>query len=344
MKTDRMLIQRTCQGGFSLIELMIAVVVFAFVIAASFATYINFIHSTTRETALTAINADAVTSLKLLENDIRMAGFGLPQATRVASDDNCNVGAESFCKANTDRIFVADGWEILRDFTDNQAEDGQIPVPPGSIDYYSKISDAKYNNTYKANLISDAALGATFTTVNKLDIDIDDEYHDPSEDIKANKAFIISDGANVEGHRIYRIPSTSITFLSHESLNHSYAANSSVVPAIAWYVREDPDGRTYPDGSKIYWLYRNQNRVIPYVDNFQIRYGYDAEPNSPTTGGIQSADWADVIPPPSNPDGESFKFSHLKAVRITLKIKFIDKKDPTKAIITDFSKTVDLKN
>jgi hypothetical protein len=117
------------------------------------------------------------------------------------------------------------------------------------------------------------------------------------------------------------------------------------VPAIAWYVRQDPDSRKYPDGTKIYWLYRNQNRVIPYVDDLQISYGYDAEPNDPTKGGIQSADWADVIPPPTNPDGaSSFDFGYLKAVRITLKMKFMDKKDPTKTIITDFSKTVDLKN
>jgi prepilin-type N-terminal cleavage/methylation domain-containing protein len=345
MKKSRKPIEQNCRGGFSLIELMVAVSAFAFVIAASFSTYVYFINSSTRESASTSQNADVETSLKLLENDLRMAGFGLPKETRIASHHACPVTNENFCKTNTDRIFVADGWEILRDFTDNQADDGQILVTP--TNYYSKISDAKYNDTYHANLASSASSGASSITVDKLNIDSADEYNTADDDIKANKALIISDGTHVEGHRIYQIPSgTTINFISSETLIETYdASNSFVVPAIAWYVRQDPDGKKYPDGSKVYWLYRNQNRVIPYVDDLQISYGYDAEPNDPTKGGIQSADWADVIPPPTNPDGaSSFDFGYLKAVRITLKMKFMDKKDPTKTIITDFSKTVDLKN
>ncbi len=329
MKTD-------CKG-FSLVEMMIAIVVFSFVIAASYATYINFLHSVTRESTLTSINSDVMTSFKLLERDIKMAGFGLPRAARVASDNNCNVGNEDFCKANADRLFMADGWEILRDFTDNKDDDGNI-LPT----HYSKIADAKYADSYRAQLSSAASSGATSITVNTLNIDSADELDDPDdpngEDIKDNNAVIIQGPAtnNVEGHRVGSIGGLTINFLISDSLQMNYAANSTVVPAIAWYVREDPDGRKYPDGSKMYWLYRNQNRVMPGIEDFQIRYGYDADGD-----GIQ---WDDDIPPSFNPDNHVFAFGHLKAIEITLRVKFIDKKEPTKTQIFDHKTIVDLRN
>ncbi|MBI4687381.1 MAG: type II secretion system protein [Nitrospirae bacterium] len=349
MKIDH--ITRPAHSGFTLVELMVTIAIFSFVIAASYATYINFIHSTTRESQLTSINADAATTLKLLERDIKMAGFGLPQTTRAASHNNCNVSNEDFCKNNTDRIFMADGWEILRDFTLNKEDDGQIPTSP---DYYSKIANSKANGGYRAQLTSDASLSATSVAVDVLNIDSADERDDPDDDdgsplvdIKDNKSFIISDNIKVEGHRIGSLTGTTINLLSNESLNNTYlAGNSSVAPALGWYVRKDSSGKKYPNGDNIYWLYRNQNRVIPYVDNLQIQYGYDAFPNSTTQGGIQSVDWADTMPPPSGiPDGESlFQFNYLRAIKIILTIKVVDRKDPAKIIFTNFETTVDLKN
>ncbi len=351
MKTDHYISKK----GFSLVELLVALVIFMIVIAASFSTYITFVNSTNRESALATMNSDVMIALNLMERDIRMAGFGLPEETRVASDNNCNVGDEAFCKDNSDRLFVADGWEILRDFTDNQENDGQIPTSP--TDYYSKISDAKSNGGYKASLSSDVSAGATSITVNVLNIDSADERADPDtpngEDIKDNHALIIADKTNfhVDGHRIRTVSSNTVNFLSKDPLQNAYlATDSSVVPAIAWYVRNSTDGEKYPDGTDIYWLYRNETKVIPDIDAFQIRYGYDAK-----NDGIE----CDSVIPPQNlkdcntgsptgnndkPDGQAFSFADLRVVEVQLSVKFMDKREPGKSQIIDYKRSVELRN
>ncbi|MGD1075400.1 MAG: hypothetical protein ABR903_04900, partial [Thermodesulfovibrionales bacterium] len=166
----------------------------------------------------------------------------------------------------------------------------------------------------------------------------------------------------------------------------------SVVPAIAWYVRLDPNNAKYPDGTPVYWLYRNQNRVIPYVDNFQVWYGYDAEPNDPVLGGVLNCaagendtscvnniwqlatipstqarigDWYRYMPIPSQvtgPDnqpscavnaGACFNlippaFSQgrnwLRAVRVILTIKSVDKVNVKQTTTQTFMSTFALRN
>ncbi|MFN3479296.1 MAG: PilW family protein [Thermodesulfovibrionales bacterium] len=345
MKTNLMIKQ--VSKGFTLIELMVVIGIFGIVLAAAFSAYVYFVNSTTRESELTMINSDVATVLKLLERDIQMAGFGLPVETRVASHNDCNAGNENFCKSGTDRLFVADGWEILRDFTDDQKDDGLIPTSP--TDYYSRIANSKNDSGgYRSPLSSPATSGTSQITVDTINIDSSDERSDPDQngkDIKDNKSLIISDGQNVEGHRIATMSGNTINLLSNDYLIKNYPQDSRVVPAIAWYVRKDSTGKKYPDGSDVYWLYRNENKVMPYVEDFQIRYGYGAFPNDPLKGGIQENDWSDKVPPDHNPDSVGlFDFRYLKALEITLKIKYVDKKHPDKVIITDFKKIVDLKN
>ena len=48
MKTDHYISKK----GFSLVELLVAMVIFMFVIAASFSTYITFVNSTNRESEI----------------------------------------------------------------------------------------------------------------------------------------------------------------------------------------------------------------------------------------------------------------------------------------------------
>ncbi|MCK5504131.1 MAG: prepilin-type N-terminal cleavage/methylation domain-containing protein, partial [Thermodesulfovibrionia bacterium] len=62
--------------GYSLVELMIAIVIGAILIAASSATYIAQNRSYTVQESVSEINSQAKTALDLIANDIRSAGFG----------------------------------------------------------------------------------------------------------------------------------------------------------------------------------------------------------------------------------------------------------------------------
>jgi type IV pilus assembly protein PilW len=65
--------------GYSLVELMIAIVIGAILIAASSATYIAQNRSYTVQESVSEINSQAKTALDLIANDIRSAGFGVPE-------------------------------------------------------------------------------------------------------------------------------------------------------------------------------------------------------------------------------------------------------------------------
>lgn len=362
--------------GYSLVELMIVMAITVFVGAAAISTYRTFVSNSTRDLALNELNIDTKIALRLLENDIQIAGFGLPTASRVASDENCpysETGSNAgnlpfFCKQGSDRLFLSDGTQMLTDVTDNGENDGNIPSPPNStIDYASLISQTKNasgtgNGGYQASLTNAANTGQTVLSINILNIDFGNENlsngNTPSNDFIANQALIITDSINqVEGHRIASITGTgpaTLTLVSGELINApntgSYAANSQVVPAVAWYVTQDPNGLTYSDGTPMYWLYRNQNKVIPNVDNFQVTYGYYAagggivwdnigSANSPLTGSIPPTTASNNILNP--PFTLSYPNNQLKAIKITLTTKFVYRGNTQK---TTYQTIVELRN
>ena len=337
------------ESGFTLIELVIVMLISSVLLGAVLTSYITYINTVSKESAQDRINAEVTAVFNIVEKDIMMAGYGLPKGTRVACHNDCNAGGESFCKAHTDRLFLADGWELLTDITDNHEEDDQISQQL----YMTYLADAKNSTVggYRALLAADVAVAAASLTVVALNINNGEEntatppYDD---DFKDGMAFIIGDATRVEGHRIDTVNagSKSISILANDHIIQNFQALSSpsVVPATAWYVRSDPDGKKYRDGTPVYWLYRNGDRVMQYVDNFQIQYGYDAN-----NDGIQ---WADTVPPPATrirpstkpdpdpqedpwiddlwvptPDGQTFDFPQLKVVKIILTIKSENKEN-----------------
>ncbi len=356
------------QKGFSLVELLTVMALTVIVGAAAVSTYSNFVSNSTRESALNALNIDTKIALKLLENDIQMAGFGLPIAARAASDQKCNYNDDSFCKKDTDRLFLADGTQMLTDITDNGENDGNIPTSPtdyASIITLTKNNGGQPNGGYYASLTNATNTGDTSLTVNTLNIDSGQENlnqyngsillnNTPSDDFIANQALIITDSTatpdmKVEGHIIASISGTTLDLAANEAISGpisgSYGAGSQVVPAVAWYVIKDPDGKTYPDGSTMYWLYRNQNKVIPNVDNFQVTYGYydpssgmvwdipPGPPPGPPSGTIPPST-AITTPPTAYPFLQQFdltggasgkSLNSLKAIQITLTTKFVYK-------------------
>ena len=243
---------------------------------------------------------------RVMEDDLRHASFGYPADNpnvnlgicRFVIDDNCSVGNENFCKNNTDRFFISDGWKTIRDNTIDNCPDGTI----SNTNY-----EALAGNEYYANITSYTS-GAKSITVDTLNIDSKCRQLKSTtvicganntttcNDITSKTSVIIcgcsNPAANIsqEGRRINNISSNTINFLSTESaLNFNNCANGIVLPAISWYIRKK---------NNIYWLYRNQKKVIPNVNNLQIVAGYDSN----NDGIVDNTEEITVLPVNAKPE------------------------------------------
>jgi prepilin-type N-terminal cleavage/methylation domain-containing protein len=259
--------------GITLIELLVAIAASTIILAAVYSFYVYFIDQASQQRVKAEFQRKVRLALKLLEDDVRHAGFGLRKRSFCNGkgiclfyiDNNCNV-TETFCKKGTDRFFVADGWQIIKDFTDNREADGNIT----DIDYET-MSENKFFSR-----VIDYVEGSKNIKVDKLDID-----NRFGNDIKDNKAIIICGRQNgtgkvgQEGKRLASITGTTLKFLKKEGAlsypnkcmyNCTKSCEGIVLPANVWYVRIN--GGTY-------WLYRNEEKVIPDVEDFQVFVGYD---------------------------------------------------------------------
>ncbi len=66
------------QGGFSLVELMVAVVVFVFAITAATAIFIPLVNQFKQQSKIAETNTEGIIGLEILRVDLENAGFGLP--------------------------------------------------------------------------------------------------------------------------------------------------------------------------------------------------------------------------------------------------------------------------
>lgn len=66
-------------GGFTLVELMIAIVIGMIIIGATYATYISQQRSFVAQDQVAEMNTTSKIALDMIANDIREAGFGLPE-------------------------------------------------------------------------------------------------------------------------------------------------------------------------------------------------------------------------------------------------------------------------
>ncbi len=341
--------KRMLSKGFTLVEMLVSLVIFAVVLAGTMGGYVGFQQGMQMAVDQQKLDSDIKLTLKLLQRDLNMAGFGLPRITRVASDDqgvtlteaavgfDYNTDGDTADNIVSDRIIVADGWEILRDITDNGEIDGDIVTSP--TDYYSKIGAKREDGGYAATLTATANAGATAVAVNATNLNIGEQYNTADADIQANRATIIAGddislAFHVEGARIGSVTgTTSIGLVTGESLQDTYTQTTSeVVAAIAWYV----DMKT---GDAVPWLYRNNDKVAPNILDFQIEYGFDI-----SRDGLE---WADTVPGGATVDGESdarAKATGLKSVRITLTALQQDPDGNDLGILKQFTEIVNLKN
>ncbi|MFQ5559644.1 MAG: PilW family protein [Nitrospinota bacterium] len=312
------------QKGFSLLEMLIAMGIFGIIMGVATSTYITFLNHLPRERKIASVNSDAKIAMLLMEKDIKTAGFGLPPELRIASDDNCTVGDTSFCVANSDRIFIADGWEMIKDFTNNGDEDGTITTAK-----YVTLSTVGENGGYFTTLSVDTTAGATLVPVTQMNINSGDEEanaHTPDDDFKANRALILYNSAlsTLEGHRT--TTGSNMTLLGADALNTAIpVSGTQVVPAIAYYI-------AVVDGNP--WLFRNNNKVLKGVSALAFQYGYDDNGNQYIEGNVIPSEWKDSIP-------GGFTAERLKAVRISMTVD-VTVKDKTYSY--NFQTITDMRN
>jgi hypothetical protein len=281
------------------------------VLAASYSFYIFFTNSSNKERAKAVSQKKIQTCFNLIADDIRHAGFGLQKNNNssiclFSIHDNCSAGDESFCKNGTDRLFIANGWQIIRDFTNDNCPDGDI-------------SNSDYETLSNGNYHAKATYSASQQSISYDKLDIDSKCRGVStfcggggcEDIKDNKAIIVCGCKNSlgkygqEGRRVSSIDNVTrkINFLNKEAvLNYDNCTNGSIIPANVWYVKKASDGE--------YWLYRNENKVMNNILNFQVCAGYDTNGDGIINGsfnnGSCSGEYLDSLP--ENADIKNLKF------------------------------------
>jgi len=105
------------QHGFTLIELMVAVSIFFFVIAAIYESFLSQQHVSFIQAQVSDMQQNARLAMGFLSKEIRMAGFGMP-ATEVngfsnaitpAIDNNANGGNNVLI--GTDQISIVTGYQ-----------------------------------------------------------------------------------------------------------------------------------------------------------------------------------------------------------------------------------------
>lgn len=242
--------------GFTLVEILISVAIFSWLIMGATYLYQNFIDASISQREKAERNTDIGIALTTIDRDIKMAGFGNPVASRVAT----STGILTALGGTSTRLFLADGWEVMCDFTDNNEDDGEI-----SDVFYETISRKRESKGgYCATLTVGAETGDPQIRVYTALLDIDENENGTTTDIDLREggSLILSE----EWHRIASIApffppdDTSIITLA-EPLTRDFPAGSIVVPAICYYI-DQFEGEN--------WLYRNSALVIPNVENLQV--------------------------------------------------------------------------
>lgn len=363
------------KAGFSLVELLVGLVIVVVVLAGVGSSFNTFNRHGSQQILENEQTATVKATLQLLKRDLNMAGFGLCSENRLVDDNHYETAVENEFTADydpngdgdsddniteadvnydlnddgdtsdlmyRDRLYIANGWTILEDITDNGTYDGDIVESP--VDYFYKVANKNEDGGYCAILTSNASVGANYILIDNVNINSGDEKTS-GNDFKADGSSILfgpdTSGAYfLEGIRNSGIQgSTRVNFLSGESLNNAFVVGTSpartqIVPAISWYV-EQKTGTAHPD--KVKWLYRGQDKVLRNVIGFQVSFGYDQD-----NDGLQ---WAQTIPPGFSIDGETdtaVQLNSLRAARVVITVV----KDTVNSIpvMKTYEKIVVLKN
>jgi prepilin-type N-terminal cleavage/methylation domain-containing protein len=247
--------RKTFQQGFTLLELMIAMVLLSVVILGVF-------ESLTRQHKASIVTEDIVevqnntrAIAALLEREIRMAGFMVPNATAVCGIDNT---------AAPDELYISETEPIVPD--DSRAGDLGARITSG-------ITATNVSNGDTPTLVLDAS-----TT----DLDGDGSYFydndsngTPEVDFRVGGGFIIGDLANPHrGSICGRVIDASVSDIDIEVLageliprvpTSDAAEELVIVPAARYRV------------NTTFQLLRNADLLANGVEDFQVSYFFDSD-------------------------------------------------------------------
>jgi prepilin-type N-terminal cleavage/methylation domain-containing protein len=117
------------QRGFTLVELMVVVAIFFFIMAAVFNAYLSQFHASVVQTQVTDMQQNARIAMDSLSKEIRMAGFGMP-ATAVNGFSNAITPAINNDATNgnnvldgNDQITIVTGYRQISTLTSAASAD-----------------------------------------------------------------------------------------------------------------------------------------------------------------------------------------------------------------------------
>ena len=301
--------------GFSLVELLVAIIILLVILGGVYAFFVNFIDQLELQRKKAEVLKEARLAFRVLEDDIKHAGFALPsEVEKNAADCSSGKGVcrfavyrcdkysnpthdPTFCIDQTSVFFIADGWRIIQDWTNDNCPDGNI-----SEEDYEFLADVMSNGGFFSKVVGYG--GSKNIEIDKVDIDNKSvstitfcgstgSADERARDYWVNHAFIVCGCTNnagnygQEGRRIASISSTPSGYVlgfysKSEVLGYKWCnpTESKVVPAIVWYVAEDPQ-------TGIVWLWRNGRKVLPNVEFFKVHVGYDFNSN----GIVEETEW-----------------------------------------------------
>jgi prepilin-type N-terminal cleavage/methylation domain-containing protein len=121
------------EAGFTLVELMITMVIFVFVIAAASQVFVGLITQFKQQSKIAETNIEGIVGLDIMRRDIENAGYGLPWVLPTA-------WATSPCTGYQEAVVVAETPWVDRDFNDGPPDNPARGTdsagacnPPGAI-------------------------------------------------------------------------------------------------------------------------------------------------------------------------------------------------------------------
>jgi len=187
------------RGGFTLIEVLIALAILGIVIAQAFAvfgaqhvTYANTERSIEVQEDVRLI-ADAVLA------DVRMAGYMVPRVAGIASIDGGNAAADTLCASDPAKI-----------------ADAQVAGATARFD--------------RAQLAAAVGAGATAATLASLDVDSDGDT-----DFVVNEGIIVADGTSSHCATVTGLAGNVVSFSPATPAGFAAAVSSGrAVPAVTY--------------------------------------------------------------------------------------------------------------
>jgi len=274
---------KSYQSGMTLIEIMIALLIGAFLLGGVLQIFINSKQTNRMQESLSRLQENGRFALDFLAKDIRMAGYrGCNRLTPItgASNDSANF----LFDFNT----AIQGFESTSSSAWTPAINAAITSPLGGSDV---ITIRQANE--QGNLVTAHTNGSTTLTLAN------------TTGLAANDVVLISDCSGAEAFQISSITGSVITLQSAPSRSYE---NGEVSPinTISYYVRSTPikTDRAAISSNDRLSLYRktgsnDAQELIEGVDQIQILYGPDTDangtPNYYVAAGTVGLDMAQVV-------------------------------------------------